>query len=82
MLVRISVVWYIQTLLAWGAEVKALDTDITLPDIPLTGLFSTDPSDKIVDKVDPTEKDKPFESSTVIAVVVALTIRPPLLSPD
>ena len=65
-----------------GAEVKALDTDIMLPDIPLTGLFSTEPSERITDKVEPTEKERPLTSSTVIAVVVAALIRPPLRSPD
>ena len=65
-----------------GAEVKALDTVMTSPDIPLTGLFSTDPSERTTDKVEPTENDNPFESSTVISVVVAALIRPPLRSPD
>ena len=55
---------------------------MTSPDIPLTDLFSTDPSERTTDKVEPTEKDNPFESSTVTAVVVAALIRPPLLYPD
>ena len=45
-------------------------------------MFSTEPSERITDKVEPTENVSPVTSSTVIAVVVAALIRPPLRSPD
>ena len=73
----------IQTLLAFGAEEKAEDTVITAPEIPLTSLVSTEPSDKITLSVGLLVASKSVSSvsSTVTVVVVAAFILPPLLSP-
>ena len=73
----------IQTLFAFGADEKAEDTVITAPEIPLTGLVSTDPSDKITLSVGLFVVSKSVSSvlSTVTVVVVADFILPPLLSP-
>ena len=73
----------IQTLLTFGAEEKAEETVTTAPDIPDTDLLSTLPSDKTTDNVGlfVASKSVAAVSSTVIAVVVAAFILPPLLLP-
>ena len=72
-----------QTLKAWGAEVKALDTVITLPVISETVFVSIVPSVKITDNWSPVLCDvgKSLVLSTVICVVVAVFILPDLLVP-
>ena len=73
----------IQTLFALGADEKAEDTVITAPEIPLTGLVSTDPSERTTLSVGLFVASKSVSSvlSTVTVVVVADFILPPLLSP-
>ena len=73
----------IHTLFAFGADEKAEDTVITALEIPLTGFVSTDPSDKITLSVGLFVASKSVSSvlSTVIVVVVADFILPPLLNP-
>ena len=62
-----------------GAEEKPDDTLITPDEILLILLLSTEPSGRITERVGLLDVVNPVASSTVIAVVVALLIRPDLL---
>ena len=73
------VVSYTHTLLAPGAEVNALVTVITLPAMLCTVRSSTVPAGSTAEMVPGVVK--PVASSTVMAVVVALLMRPPRLAP-